>query len=58
MMTFVAGDYKISLSFMGEPLKGSPFTVKAFDPGKVVISHMPSHSFVGTAVSFQSECVL
>lgn len=45
----------MSISYYGELLRGSPFTCKVYDVGKVFVSEMPEYSVPGNAVTFDSE---
>ena len=49
------GDYKVTVFYCGQKVKGSPFVSNAFDASKVVVSKMPAGGMVGRPVTFDSE---
>ena len=46
----------MNILFGGQPVKGSPYTVRVYDAGRVVVSNMPIQSVVGNPVVFDSKC--
>lgn len=43
------------VSYCDQPVKGGPFSCKAYDAGQVIIKHMPSLASVNQPVSFNSK---
>lgn len=47
------GEYKVDVVYFGQPISNSPFTVKAWDSSKVIVTDIAS-SNVGSQSSFKS----
>lgn len=43
------------VSYCDQPVKGGPFSCKAYDAGQVIVKHMPSLASVNQPVSFNSK---
>ncbi|ESO98829.1 hypothetical protein LOTGIDRAFT_231195 [Lottia gigantea] len=53
-----AGDYKITVYFYDQPLRGSPFTCKVYDLGKLTVRNMPKTVLAGNLVLFDIDASL
>lgn len=51
----VVGDHQIMVSYCDQPVKGGPFSCKAYDAGQVIVKHMPSLASINQPVSFNSK---
>lgn len=54
-MTFLSGDHKVTVTYGGKKIKGSPYTVRVYDTGRVAVSNMPSSGLLGQPVVFDSK---
>nr|XP_034327978.1 filamin-C isoform X4 [Crassostrea gigas] len=52
---FEPGDHQIMVSYCDQPVKGGPFSCKAYDAGQVIVKHMPSLASVNQPVSFNID---
>lgn len=43
------------VSYCDQPVKGGPFSCKAYDAGQVIVKHMPSLASINQPVSFNSK---
>lgn len=50
---YLTGDYKVDISYFGQPIPNSPFTVKAWDASKVIVTDVAT-SHVGSLTAFNS----
>ena len=50
------GEYSIEVTYFGQPVTGSPFTAKAWDMNKVIVSNIVQGR-VGLQSSFNSKSV-
>lgn len=52
---FEPGDHQIMVSYCDQPVKGGPFSCKAYDAGQVIVKHMPSLASINQPVSFNID---
>jgi hypothetical protein len=53
-VVFFTGDHQIEIIYFGQPIPGSPFVAKVWDPTKVIVSPIPS-GCVGIPSTFCSK---
>ncbi|XP_052782580.1 filamin-A-like isoform X3 [Mya arenaria] len=49
------GDHKVNVSYAGKKIEGSPYTMRAYDTGRVMVSNMPSSGILGQPVVFDID---
>ncbi|KAL3847646.1 hypothetical protein ACJMK2_018548, partial [Sinanodonta woodiana] len=47
--------HTINILYCGQLVKGCPFLCKVYDAGSVIVSKMPSYTFIGNEVSFDID---
>ncbi|XP_052216529.1 filamin-B-like isoform X2 [Dreissena polymorpha] len=51
----IIGDHKVTVTYGGKKIQGSPYTVRVYDTGRVAVSNMPSSGLLVQPVVFDID---